>query len=66
MISKHYPNADLSKFNAQSSFNDERQATGEVYFSRSDGVQSSVSGSDSRYLEDDMKKALGVGGFPMN
>ena len=29
-----YPNADLSKFNAQVSFNDNRQATAEVSLSR--------------------------------
>ena len=47
------------------SFDGKRQATAEVYFSRSDGVQSSVSGSDRRKWDDDMKKALGIGGFPL-
>ncbi|RMX47819.1 hypothetical protein pdam_00008528, partial [Pocillopora damicornis] len=37
-------------------------ASAEVYLSRSDGVQSSVSGSDRRYWDDDMKKALRIGG----
>lgn len=52
-------------WNAHLSFHDKRHATGEVYFNRSDGVQSSLSGSDRRYWEDDMKKALGIGGFPL-
>ena len=47
------------------SFDDKRQTTTEVYFSRSDGVQSSVTGSGRRYWDDDMKKALGIGGFPL-
>ena len=47
------------------SFSDNRQATGGVYFSRSDGVQSSDLGSDRRCWDDDMKKALGIGGFPL-
>ena len=37
-----YPNADLSKFSAQVSFDNKRQATTEVYLNRSDGVQTSV------------------------
>lgn len=37
-----------------------RQATAEVYLSRSDGVQSVVSGPETRYWDDDMTKALGV------
>ena len=58
-----YPNADLSKFSAQVSFDNKRQATTEVYLNRSDGVQTSVSGSDRRYWDDDTKTALGIGGF---
>ena len=42
-----------------------RQATAEVYFSRSDGVQSGVSGPETRYWDDDMTKALGVRGLPL-
>lgn len=42
-----------------------RQATAEVYFSRSDGVQLGVSGPEIRYWDDDMTKALGVRGFPL-
>ena len=39
------------------------QATTEVYLNRSDGVQTSVSGSDRRYWDDERKTALGIGGF---
>ena len=42
-----------------------RQATAEVYFSRSDGVQLGVSGPETRYWDDDMTKLLGVRGFPL-
>ena len=42
-----------------------RQATAEVYVSRSDGVQSGVSGQETGYYDDDMTKALGVRGFPL-
>ena len=45
------------------SFDNKRQATTEVYLNRSDGVQTSVSGSDRRYWDDDTKTALGIGGF---
>lgn len=41
-----YPNANLSEFSAQVSFDYKRRATAEVDFNRSDGVQSSVSASD--------------------
>ena len=57
-------NADLRKFSAQVWFDDKRQATSEVYLNRSDRVQTSVSGSDRRYWDDDTKKPLGIGGFP--
>ena len=55
-----YPNADLSKFRAEVSFDDKGKATVEVSLNRSDGVQTSVSGSGRRYWDDDMKKALGI------
>ena len=58
-----YPKEDLSKFSAQVSSDDKRQATAEIYFNRSDGVHSSVSGSDRRYWDDDVEKAFGIGGF---
>ena len=59
-LKARYPNADLSKFCVEVSFDDKTQATAEVYFDRSDGVQSSVSGSDRIYWDVDMKKVLGI------
>ena len=47
------------------SFDDKRQAVAKEYLNRFDGVQTSVSRSDGRYWDDDMKKALGIGGFPL-
>ena len=47
------------------SFDDKRQAAAKEYLNRFDGVQTSVSRSDGRYWDDDMKKALGIGGFPL-
>ena len=44
-------------------WNNKRWARAEVYLNRSDGVQTSVSGSDRRYWDDDTKTALGIGGF---
>ena len=64
-LKARYPNADLSKFSAQVSFDDKRHATTEVCLNRSDEVQSSVSRSDRRYCDVGMKKALGIGGFPL-
>ena len=64
-LKARYPNGDLSKFSAQVSFDDKRHATTEVCLNRSDGVQSSVSRSDRRYCDVGMKKALGIGGFPL-
>ena len=47
------------------SFDDKRQAAAKEYLNRFDGVQTSVSRSDGRYWDDDMKEALGIGGFPL-
>ena len=47
------------------SFDDKRQAAAKEYLNRFDGVQTSVSRSDGRYWDDDMKKALGIGSFPL-
>ena len=47
------------------SFDDKRQAAAKEYLNRFDGVQTSVSRSDGRYWDDDMKKALGIEGFPL-
>ena len=46
-------------------WNNKRWARAEVYLNRSDGVQMSFSRSDGRYWDDIMKKAAGIGGFPL-
>ena len=61
---REYPFADLSKFEAQTDFN-EKHATAEIYFKAGPGFWQSVSGSDRKYWSDDMKSALGIGGFPV-
>ena len=55
---------DLSKFEAQTDFN-EKHATADVFFKAGPGFWQSVSGSDRRYWSDEMKSALGIGGFPV-
>ena len=69
---ERYSNADQGKISALVSFGEapsrpgqkpKRQATAEVYLNRSDGGQASVSGSGRRYWNDDMKRALRIGGF---
>ena len=60
-----YPNADLSKFSAQVSFDYKGQSTAAVYFSQSDEIQTSVSRADRRYWDGDMNKTLWIGGFPL-
>ena len=62
---REYPFADLSKFEAQTYFIDKKHATAEIYLKAGPGFWQSVSGSDSRYWSDDMKEALGIGGFPV-
>ena len=61
---REYPFADLSKCEAQTDFN-EKHATAEIYLKAGPGFWQSVSGSDKRYWSDDMKSALGIGGFPV-
>ena len=61
---REYPFADLSKFEAQTDFN-EKHATAEIYLKAGPGFRQSVSGSDRRYWSDEMKAALGIGGFPV-
>ena len=61
---REYPFADLSKFEAQTDFN-EKHATAEIYLKAGPGFRQSVSGSDKRYWSDKMKEALGIGGFPV-
>ena len=61
---RKYPFADLNKFEAQVNFN-EKHATAEIYLKAGPGFWQSVSGSDRRHWSDDMKEALGIGGFPV-
>ena len=62
---RKYPFADLSKFEAQTDFIDKKHATAEIYLKAGPGFRQSVSGSDRRYWSDEMKEALGIGGFPV-
>ena len=62
---REYPFADLSKFVAQTDFNDKKHATADKKFKAAPGFRQSVSGSDRRYWSDEMKAALGIGGFPV-
>ena len=62
---REYPFADLSKFEAQTDFIDKKHATAEIYLKAGPGFRQSVSGSDRRYWSDEMKSALGIGGFPV-
>ena len=61
---REYPFADLNKFEAQTDFN-EKHATADVFLKAGPGFWQSVSGSDRRYWSDEMKSALGIGGFPV-
>ena len=61
---REYPFADLSKFEAQTDFN-EKHAIADIKFKAGPGFWQSVSGSDRRYWSDEMKSALGIGGFPV-
>ena len=42
-----------------------KHATAEIYLKAGPGFWQSVSGSDRKYWSDDMKSALGIGGFPV-
>ena len=55
----------MSKFEAQTDFIDQKHATTEIYLKAGPGFRQSVSGSDRRYWSDEMKEALGIGGFPV-
>ena len=61
---REYPFADLSKFEAQTDFN-EKHATAKIYLKAGPGFWQSVSGSDRRYWSDEMKESLAIGGFPV-
>ena len=54
----------MSKFETQTDFN-EKHATADVFFKAGPGFWQSVSGSDRRFSSDQMKEALGIGGFPV-
>ena len=60
-----YPFADISKFTVQTNFIDKKHATADIYFKAGPDFLQSVSGSDRRYWSVEMKKALGIGGFPV-
>ena len=60
-----YPFADISKLTAQTDFIDKKHATADINFKAGPDFLQSVSGSDRRYWSVEMKKALGIGGFPV-
>ena len=62
---RKYPFADLRKFEAQTDFIDQKHAVAEIYLKAGPGFRQSVSESDRRYWSDEMKEALGIGGFPV-
>ena len=66
-----YLNADLSKFTIYVYFNKNAKAnkaavaSAEIVFKNSNGVETSVTGSERRYWSHELKTALGIGGFPI-
>ena len=66
-FTKQFPNADKTKFVAQTNVDEKWNITGEVFFKEGPGSLQSVFGSDRKYWSQQMKTALGldeVGGFP--
>ena len=61
---RKYPFADLNKFEAQTDFI-EKHVTADIKFKAGPGFWQSVSGSDRRFWSDEIKEALGIGGFPV-
>ena len=63
-----YPNADKSKFEAQTDFAKDHTATSEIYLKAGPGHLINVFGSDRKYWSQEIKSALGVDqsseGFP--
>ena len=56
----------MNKFEAKTDFNEKKKhATAEIYLKAGPGFRQSVSESDRKYWSDDMKSALGIGGFPV-
>ncbi|PFX23475.1 putative Xaa-Pro aminopeptidase P [Stylophora pistillata] len=60
-----YPTADLSKFEVQVTFFSKKEGKAEVYLNQANAVQTSVSGSIRKDRDDEMKRALGIAGFPI-
>ena len=66
-FTKQFPNADKTKFVAQTNVDDKWNITAEVFFKEGSGSLQSVFGSDRKYWSQQMKAALGlegVSGFP--
>ena len=66
-FTKQYPNADKTKFVAQTNVDEKWNITAEVFFKEGTGSLQSVFGSDRKYWSQQMKSALGlagVDGFP--
>ena len=55
-----YPNADNSKFVAQTDFDENRKATAEICYKEGPGSLKSVFGSDSKYWPMEMRNALWI------
>ena len=65
---KHFPRADISKFQARVDFDSDRKATGRVLFPDGDGSWEKPLTEDRKYWSQPLKDALGIhqdGGFPM-
>ena len=66
-FTKQLPDADKTKFVAQTNVDDKWKITGEIFFQEGPGSLQSVFGSDRKYWSQQMKTALGldgVEGFP--
>jgi len=66
-FNKEFPNADKSKFESQAEVVSKGNVSAEIFFKKGPGYFKSVFGSDRKYWDADMKKALGLGdngGFP--
>ena len=65
---KHFPRADISKFQARVDFDSNRKATGRVLFQDGDGSWENPMIDDRKSWSKPLKDALGIhqdGGFPM-
>lgn len=59
-----YPNADLSKFEAEVTFDENNQVCVEIIYKASPYHWKIVVQSDEKYYSEDMKSGLGFGNFP--